>query len=91
MAYDPYLPDRSTADSIEAALENVLCAVVATAHDLFLQNTAVYQRVKLVVDGRDCLDKDAIRKKGPFTKESGHVEAIRCVAFMHRRLTGDGC
>ena len=57
--YDPYLPNKSTVSNIQDALKDCTCVVIVTAHKEFL-NQDLYKGVKLIIDGRNCLDKTAV-------------------------------
>lgn len=67
LVFDPYLPDYSNVESLELALKQVDFVLVATAHDeikrLDLEDLK-RQGIKIVVDGRNCLDKEQISKLG---------------------------
>ncbi len=59
--YDPYV-SGSTAASLEEALEGASAVIVATAHREFRTlspETLSNKGVSIVIDGRNCLDKDA--------------------------------
>jgi UDP-N-acetyl-D-glucosamine dehydrogenase len=60
--YDPYVPEESTVGSIGELLDGCDAIVLATAHEEFL-NLDV-SGLKVVVDGRNFLDKDAIQALG---------------------------
>ena len=57
--FDPYLPEKSSVSSLEQALDGAVCVVIATAHKQFLDES-LYAHVKLLVDGRNCLDKTKV-------------------------------
>ena len=57
--FDPFLPEKSTAANLEEALEGCTCAVIATAHKDFL-DINLYSKVKLIIDGRNCIDKNEV-------------------------------
>ena len=62
--YDPYVPEESTVESIEKALESE-CIVIVTDHDEFKNiDFGKYKNIKLIVDGRNCLNKNKIKKSG---------------------------
>lgn len=65
--FDPYLPERSTARNLNDLLKKVDALIVATAHKEFMTLTPSIlkkNKIKVVVDGRNCLDKEAISKGG---------------------------
>ncbi|PKL79468.1 MAG: hypothetical protein CVV25_07900 [Ignavibacteriae bacterium HGW-Ignavibacteriae-4] len=60
--FDPHFPDRSNVDSLDEALEGVTAVVIATDHTEFKSLTPEYfqsKGVKVVIDGKNCLDKVA--------------------------------
>jgi len=62
--YDPFV--KSSCASLQAALKNAQAIVIATAHDEFIQDLPSilrYSKVKLIVDGRNCLNKSLIKNK----------------------------
>lgn len=65
--YDPHVPRASTAASIEAALTRAVAVIVATDHDEFteLQPADLLGRgVYILIDGRNCLTKEAFVQSG---------------------------
>ena len=63
--FDPYYPGFSTHKSLEDTLANSQAAVIVTAHKEFLDET-LYRTQKVVLDGRNCLDKLKFSKsEGP--------------------------
>lgn len=61
--YDPYISSDFT--SLKNAVKDTECIVLTTAHTDFLENLPVLlpgSKVKLIVDGRNCLDKSMIEK-----------------------------
>ncbi len=60
--YDPFVPHRSSESSLETALVGTEALIVATGHSVFreLNSQSLNNAgVRVVVDGRNCLDKDA--------------------------------
>lgn len=55
--YDPYWPDKSNVESLDAALAESRAAVLVTAHSEFLDES-IYMKQKVILDGRNCLDKN---------------------------------
>jgi UDPglucose 6-dehydrogenase len=57
------VPSLSNADSLEFALELADIVVIATAHSQFIQNLTPEllesYSVRAVIDGRNCLNKEA--------------------------------
>jgi UDP-N-acetyl-D-glucosamine dehydrogenase len=65
--FDPHAPEHSDVSSIDKALQGAKAAVVATAHKEFVAlspKVFVKNGVGVVVDGRNCLEKDAYLKAG---------------------------
>ncbi|RJQ34053.1 nucleotide sugar dehydrogenase [Candidatus Parcubacteria bacterium] len=65
--YDPYIPGASTASDLEKALTGADAALIATDHSIFKAlGPEDFEEcgVDIVVDGRNCLDKDAFERKG---------------------------
>jgi len=65
--FDPYVKKDSTVASLDEALTGVQAVIITTAHKEFKQLSPDYLKnkgVKIVVDGRNCLDKNAFVKAG---------------------------
>lgn len=62
IVYDPHYPEMSDADSFLGALSGADAAVIITAHTEFLDESC-YANLNLVVDGRNCLNKDFFNDK----------------------------
>jgi len=65
--FDPYVKKDSTVTSLDEALTGVQAVIITTAHKEFKQLSPAYLKskgVKIVVDGRNCLDKNAFVKAG---------------------------
>ena len=65
--FDPFVPEQSTARTIEEALSGATAAVIATAHRQFVDLSPDFftaHGVKAVVDGRNCLDKEKFSAAG---------------------------
>lgn len=66
-AYDPYVPHGSTHDTLEDALEGADAAIIATDHSEFRALTPFHFMrggVDIVIDGRNCLNKDDFAESG---------------------------
>ncbi len=60
--WDPYIPRESSAKSLEEALDGADAVVIATDHAAFRDLTPEdFEKfgISIVVDGRNCLDKDS--------------------------------
>lgn len=65
--FDPHILGESTEKSLAAALEGAAAVIVATDHAPFRALTNEQFKkygIKVVVDGRNCLDKDSFQKSG---------------------------
>ena len=61
IAYDPYLLERSDAKKLDEALSSDVL-IIATSHNEFLNIYDRLKNIKLIIDGRNCLDKEKIPK-----------------------------
>lgn len=72
--YDPYIKSKSTVGTLEEALKVAEVIVIATNHDEF-KNISVDEmlknNIKAVVDGKNCMDKEAIQNSGIIYKGIG--------------------
>ena len=71
--FDPYIPDKSTVDNLDEALD-ADCIVIATDHPEFkvLRPDELKEKgVKVVVDGKNCLDKKGLISLGVIYKGIG--------------------
>lgn len=67
ITYDPFVLEGSTEKALEKALEKADAIIVATNHDAFTDMDLTLLKthdVKIVIDGKNCLDKDTIEKHG---------------------------
>ena len=74
-SFDPFVQSLSNADSIEDLLEKSYAVIIAADHDKFrnLQADAFKKAgVEIIIDGKNCLDKDDIEKIGIYYKGIGH-------------------
>ncbi|MER3330248.1 MAG: UDP binding domain-containing protein, partial [Candidatus Kapaibacterium sp.] len=65
--FDPHFPNRSNVATLEEALVNATAVVIATDHNEFKKLTPELfnqSGVKVVIDGKNCLDKSAFRNSG---------------------------
>lgn len=63
--FDPYVKEASTSASLDDAIENVDAVIIATNHTDFEHlSPKEFERagVRIVIDGRNCLDKEAFSK-----------------------------
>ena len=71
--YDPYIKELSTVKNLEDAICSE-CIVLITAHNEFIKmNVKKLKKsgVKIIIDGRNCLNKDKIRNNGIIYKGIG--------------------
>jgi UDP-N-acetyl-D-glucosamine dehydrogenase len=54
--FDPYIPKKSTASSIAQVLDSADAAIVAANHKEFLQYDFASSKLKVLIDGKNCLD-----------------------------------
>lgn len=65
--FDPYVLDKSSHDSMDSVLAGADAVIVATAHQEFKAfNPSEYTQkgIKVVVDGRNCLNRDSYLASG---------------------------
>lgn len=65
--YDPYFLEQSTVPSLSAALQQAEAIIVAVNHREFVALDAATlkkNKITAVVDGKNCLDKQAIQRAG---------------------------
>jgi len=71
--FDPYIPGKSTVDNLNEALD-AECIVITTDHPEFKEirpNQIKEKGIKVVVDGKNCLDKAGIVSLGIIYKGIG--------------------
>jgi len=72
--YDPYVPELSTVASLDDLLEKSDYIILATDHDVFrnMDYRKLKNKVKIIIDGRNCLNKRKIEELGIIYKGIGH-------------------
>lgn len=73
--FDPMIPERSSAATLAEALQQAEAVVLATDHTVFRQLTPddlVGTPVRVIVDGRNCLNHEAFRNAGYVITGIGH-------------------
>jgi len=73
-AFDPFVQERSTAKSLDEALQGAAAAVVVTAHSAFKELSPqkfLAAGVQVVIDGRNCLNKEKFLAAGVHYKGIG--------------------
>ncbi len=72
--FDPYSPKHSTVKSLDELLEKSEALILATNHNEFVNipvKKFLDNGIKVIVDGKNCLDKEAIQKAGIIYKGIG--------------------
>jgi UDP-N-acetyl-D-glucosamine dehydrogenase len=72
--FDPYAPEHSTVKSLDELLRKSEALILATNHRQFLDipiKQFKKNKIKVIIDGRNCLNKDAIEKAGILYKGIG--------------------
>ena len=66
LVFDPYVQKDSSADSLDEILNKSDYIILATDHKEFknVENKLKENNIKIVIDGRNCLDKDKIKELG---------------------------
>ncbi len=67
VSFDPFVPEKSTTSSLKDALTVADAVVLATDHTVFKKlapEDLAKTPVRVIVDGRNCLDHEAFRDKG---------------------------
>lgn len=71
--YDPYIKKMSNVDSLNSALDSK-CIIIVTAHDDFKEidiEKLKQSGIEVIIDGRNCLNKDKIVNSGIVYKGIG--------------------
>lgn len=74
VSFDPFVPSKSTAKSLDEAIKGSQAVVIATAHKVFKELEPEYllkNGVKVVIDGRNCLQKEKFIEAGIVYKGIG--------------------
>ncbi|OQA53037.1 MAG: UDP-N-acetyl-D-glucosamine 6-dehydrogenase [candidate division WS2 bacterium ADurb.Bin280] len=74
VVYDPHVKHLSDVDSLEKALKGAKAILIATCHDEFKNLTVkklLENGVKVVADGRNCLNKNSFKNTGIVYKGIG--------------------
>lgn len=71
--YDPYLPKESTEKNLDSLLKKADYLILVTDHNKFVRIETKLKKnhVKIIVDGRNCLDKKMIIKQNILYKGIG--------------------
>lgn len=72
--FDPHVSEKSTVKNIEELLQKSEVIILCTSHDEFIRIPAEKFKemgIKIIIDGKNCLDKDKIKKAGIIYKGIG--------------------
>ena len=67
LLFDPHVQKESTSKSLSDILKHSTAVIVATNHDEFIAmdlSLLKKNRVKVLIDGKNCLDKEHVKKMG---------------------------
>jgi len=73
-SFDPFILDKSSVKTLDEAVKNADAVILATCHKVFKKLAPDYfvkNRVKVIVDGRNCLSKEEFIKAGIVYKGIG--------------------
>lgn len=73
--FDPYFPQLSNVSNLKDALKDAFAIVIATDHKEFLNinpEMLANTKVKVIIDGKNCLKKSAFKEAGFYYKGIGH-------------------
>jgi nucleotide sugar dehydrogenase len=74
LTFDPHIPEKSTEKNLANILKKSQAIILVTDHNEFKSiepKTWKKYGIKVVIDGKNCLDKDAIKKSGIIYKGIG--------------------
>jgi UDPglucose 6-dehydrogenase len=74
LTFDPFVVSMSSAKSIDEILEKSDAILLATNHQEFIDipvEKFVANNIKVITDGKNCLNKDEIQKHGIIYKGIG--------------------
>lgn len=74
ITFDPFVPSMSSAKSIDELLEKSEAVLLATNHQEFIEipvEKFVNNNIRIITDGKNCLNKDEIQKHGIIYKGIG--------------------
>lgn len=72
--FDPHTPNHSTVESLDELLQKSEALIIATNHKEFVKipvEMFVKHGIKVIIDGKNCLDKEEIQKHGIIYKGIG--------------------
>lgn len=72
LKYDPFLPEKSNVTDLDEALKSAGALIIATNHDELRKiDLTKFKNLKVIIDGRNCLDKSKIEEAGIYYKGIG--------------------
>jgi len=74
LTFDPHILSKSTEKNLEGILKKSQALIIVTDHNEFKSiDPKVFKKngIKVIIDGKNCLDKDAIKKLGIIYKGIG--------------------
>lgn len=74
LTYDPHIPSRSTEKNLQSILKKSQAIILVTDHKEFVSiepKTWKKHKIKVIIDGKNCLNKDKIKKLGIIYKGIG--------------------
>lgn len=72
LLYDQYLPEKSNITDLRKALKSAQALLIVTNHDEIKKvNFMEFNNLKVIIDGRNCLDREEIEKAGIHYKGIG--------------------
>lgn len=69
--YDPYLPEKSTADSLKSALKQASAVILATNHKEFATLPKLTRGLKVFIDGKNAFSRHDFESAGVLYKGIG--------------------
>ena len=75
LTYDPFIKEKSTEKSLADILKKSEALILVTNHSPFLKikpNVFKKNKIRAIIDGKNCLDKEGIQKLGILYKGIGH-------------------
>lgn len=67
LSFDPWIRDKSDVDTLEGLFKKVDFLILCTNHNEFINldyNLLKKHKIKIIIDGRNCLDKNKIKSLG---------------------------
>lgn len=72
LKYDPFLPEHSNITDLNKGLKSAEALIIATNHnELRKIDLTKFKNLKVIIDGRNCLDKSKVEEAGIYYKGVG--------------------